>query len=72
MLRRLSLALAGALVVSIAVVVFLAAPADEPSRAPARAGVAVEGTRNEEAAEQAETVQEHREAAADVGTKQAH
>lgn len=66
MLRRPSLVLTGALAVSIAVVAFLAAPADEPSRAPARAGAAVEGTGNEEALEQAETVQEHREAVAEA------
>ncbi len=66
MVRRPSLLLAGALAGSIAVAGFLADPADEPSRAPARAGTAVEGTRNDEAVEQAETVQEHREAVAEA------
>jgi len=64
--RRLPFVLAGALVALIAVVAFLATPADEPSRSPARAGALVEETENEEAQEQAETVQEHREAVAEA------
>jgi len=67
--RRLPHVLVGvlvAVVALVALVAFFAMPADEPSRGPARAGAPFEGTQNEEAEEQAETVEEHREAVAEA------
>lgn len=64
--RRPLLALAGVLAGLLLLVVFLARPTDEPSSGPARAGAEIEETENEEAEEQAETVEEHRDAVAEA------
>jgi hypothetical protein len=50
----------------LAVVVLAANPADDPDVRAPRAGVPMEETENEEAEEQAQTVEEHREAVAEA------